>query len=61
MGRVILLDDTGRPPIPRSGGGIVIIPESALADLWQRVGREEQMISLTPGSPSTLHEKQGHN
>jgi hypothetical protein len=51
-GRMILLDDAGRPLIPGSGGGIVIIPESALADLWQKVSREDQMISLTPGSPS---------
>ena len=40
-GRMILLDDTGRPPIPDWGGGIVVIPESALVDLWRRVGRKE--------------------
>jgi hypothetical protein len=40
-GRMILLDDIGRPPIPDRGGGIVVIPESALVDLWRGVGREE--------------------
>jgi len=40
-GRMILLDDTGRPPTPDSGGGILVIPETALPDLWQRVGEQE--------------------
>jgi hypothetical protein len=40
-GRMILLDDIGRLPIPDRGGGIVVILESALVDLWRGVGREE--------------------
>lgn len=38
---MILLDDTGLPPTPDSGGGILVIPEPALPDLWQRVGKQE--------------------
>jgi hypothetical protein len=37
---MILLDDTGFPPRPDSGGGILAIPEPALPDLWQRVGEQ---------------------
>ncbi len=40
-GRMILLDDTGLPPTPDSGGGILVIPEPALPDLWERVGKQE--------------------
>lgn len=38
---MILLDDTGLPPRPDSGGGILVIPEPALPVLWQRVGKQE--------------------
>jgi hypothetical protein len=40
-GRMILLDDTGRPPTPASEGGILAIPEPALPDLWTRAGTQE--------------------
>lgn len=38
---MILLDDTGLPPRPDPGGGIVVIPDPAFPDLWQRVGEPE--------------------
>lgn len=40
-GRMVLLDDTGLPPTPDSGGGLLAIPEAALPDLWQAVGEPE--------------------
>ena len=47
-GRMILLDDTGLPPRPDSGGGILVIPEPALPDLWQTVGKR---IGRAEGPP----------
>ncbi|RYU10990.1 hypothetical protein [Nocardioides iriomotensis] len=40
-GRMVLLDDTGRPPTSASGGGILVLPEAALPGLWRRVGEQE--------------------
>ena len=37
-GRMLALDDTGLPPTALGGGGILVIPEAALPDLWPRVG-----------------------
>jgi hypothetical protein len=39
-GRMVLLDDTGKPPRPGEGGGMLVVPEAALPDLWPRVGME---------------------
>jgi hypothetical protein len=39
-GRMILVDDTGLPPTPDSGGGILVIPDAASSGLWQRVGEK---------------------
>lgn len=39
-GRMVLLDDTGITPRPDGGGGMLVVPEAALPDLWPRVGME---------------------
>ncbi|GAA2143763.1 hypothetical protein GCM10009844_16540 [Nocardioides koreensis] len=38
---MILLDDTGLPSRPDPGGGILVIPEPPLPDLWHSVGERE--------------------
>jgi hypothetical protein len=46
IGRAVLTDDTGRPDRPDRGGGVVVVPADAAADLWSQGGQKAEPADL---------------